>query len=484
MARAVRGQANLIERLDRAFNPLTVAVVGDKRALGYLWLRAMSAFQGPVYSVQIDPAELPGIQELGVTNYPRLQDIPGEIDYVVCSVPREVSPRIVADCIEKGVGAVALFTSGFAETEQEEGVQLQKKLGEMARAAGLLLIGPNCMGIYNPRLGLRHSGEQPAGEAGNAGFISQSGTHCINFSLVGHLHGIRCSKTVSFGNAEVLEASDYLEYLAQDAETEVIGLYLEGLNDGRRFFSLLRETARRKPVVVWKGGQTEAGVRAVYSHTAALTTSSAVWNAAMRQAGALQADSLDQTIDLVKALLYVRPGTGYRVGLVAMTGGQSVVISDAFVKEGLEVPLLTPASYDKLSSFFNVIGGSYRNPLDAGHTVAMGFAPANLQRLLDILDEDTNVDAVALEIGAGFLARRIRDNPAILDALTEALAAFKKRTGKPFLAIVHPAHMEEVMAQVRGRLLDRGVAAFATFQQAARALRKVIAYWRFREGID
>ena len=487
MARAAETRSDLQQRLDRAFNPRTVAVVGDKRAMAYLWLRSMSTFQGKVYSVQIDPKEIPGIEALGVPNYPSLLDIPDEVDYVVCAVPRQVSARIIADCIEKGVGAVTLFTSGFAETETEEGIRLQEEIGEMARSApggGLLLIGPNCMGIYNRRLGVRNSWELPAGDAGNVGFISQSGTHCINFSLVGDRHGIRCSKAVSFGNAIVLDAADYLEYMTDDAETEVIGIYLEGAKDTRRFFSVLRETARRKPVVVWKGGVTEAGARAIYSHTAALATAPALWDAAMRQAGVVQTESLDETIDAVKALVYCTPGTGYRVGLVAMTGGQSVVITDAFEREGLEVPLLTEASYEKLSGFFNIIGGSYRNPLDSGGTIGWGFAPQNLQRLLKILDEDENVDAITIEVSAGFLARRMRENPGILDALLDTLSAHRELSRKPFIAITHPGHVEDVTAMVRLRLLERNIPPFDSFEAGAKALRRAIDYWRFREGLD
>ena len=484
MARAADTRSDISARLDRAFNPRTVAVVGDKRALGYLWLRSLSTFQGKLYSVQIDPEEIPGIEELGVANYPSLLDIPDEIDYVLCAVPRQVSPRIVADCIEKGVGAVTLFTSGFAETETEEGIRLQEEITEAARRAGLLLIGPNCMGIYNRRLGLRNSWEQPAGDAGNVGFISQSGTHCINFSLVGDRHGIRCSKAVSFGNAVILDAADYLEYFAGDAETEVIGLYLEGARDTRRFFRALRETARRKPIVVWKGGVTKAGARAIYSHTAALASAPAVWDAAMRQAGAVQADNLDETIDAVKTLVHCRPATGYRMGLIAMTGGQSVVITDAFEREGLEVPLLNSASYDKLSGFFNIIGGSYRNPLDSGGTIGWGFMPQNLKKLLEVLEEDESVDAIAMEVGASFLARRMRDNPGILDALLDALSAHRERSQKPFITIAHPGHVEDVSANIRTRLLERNIPAFASFQAGARALQRAISYWRFREMLD
>jgi acyl-CoA synthetase (NDP forming) len=475
---------DLNQKLERAFNPRTVAVVGDKRAMGYLWLNAMEPFVGKLYSVQINEDEIRGIEALGIPNYHSLLDIPDELDYVVCAVGRAISPRIVDDCIRKGATAVTLFTSGFAETEEEEGVRLQRQLGDMARKAGLLLIGPNCMGIYNPGLGLRQSAEQPWGEAGNVGFISQSGTHCINFSLLGHVHGIKCSKAVSYGNAEVLDAADYLDYLTDDPQTEVIGMYVEGPRDGRRFFDALRRAARLKPVVVWKGGQTEAGARAIYSHTAALATQEALWEAAMRQAGVLTADSLDEMVDVVKGLLYIKPGTGQRVGLVAMTGGQSVIIADAFGRAGLDVPLLTPASYEKLASFFNIIGGSYRNPLDAGGTVAMGFRMDNLQRMLEILEEDANVDAVVLESAATFLKSHRLMTRTLLDNLLNFVSDYKERCQKPFLMILQPGHLEGAMVEIRSRFLERGIATFAGFQQAANALRKLIDYHRFRAGLD
>src|SRR2546425_11953670 len=355
--------------------------------MGYLWLNCMKTFDGKVCSVQVDPNEISGIEAMGVPNYKSLLDVSDEIDYVVCAVPRPIAPRIIADCIEKKVGAVALFTSGFAETETEDGVAVQEQITQMAREAGLLLIGPNCMGIYNRRLGVRHSTDQPSGDAGNVGFISQSGTHCINFSFVGALRGVRCSKPGSFGNAVILDAPDYIEYLANAPETDVIAMYIEGTKDGRRFFDTLAEIARRKPVVVWKGGVTAAGSRAVYSHTASLATAPAIWEAAMRQAGVVQTESLDETIDAVNALTYCKPGTGLRMGLIAMTGGQSVVITDAFERAGLEVPLLTPASYEKLSSFFNIIGGSDRHSPEAPVRTVMGCAPRNTPTSLAIPQE-------------------------------------------------------------------------------------------------
>src|SRR5215212_662597 len=135
--------SDLFARLDRALNPRTVAVVGDKKASGYMWLRNMQPFTGKVFSVQIDPNDIPGIEEMGIANFPSLAAIPDEVDYVVCAVPRQVAPRVLADAAKKGVGGVGMFTSGFAETGEELGVMLQNALQRIAREHDMVLIGPN-----------------------------------------------------------------------------------------------------------------------------------------------------------------------------------------------------------------------------------------------------------------------------------------------------------------------------------------------------
>ena len=476
---------DIVRRLERALNPQSVAIVGDKRALGYFWLRNMATFKGQLYSVQIDPNEIPGILELGVANYQSLLDVPGEIDYAVCAVPRPVAPRIIADCAAKKVGAVSLFTSGFAETGEAEGIRLQEQIVQIAREGDLLLIGPNCMGLYNRRLGVRQSLEQPTGDEGDVGFISHSGTHALNVSLLGAAHGVKISKSVSAGNSVILTPADYLEYLAHDAETKVIAMYLEGIQEGPRLFRLLRETATKKPVVIWKGGTSEAGQRAMFSHTGSLATSASTWQALVRQCGVITVDSLDEMVDVLKALLFARPCAGRRTGLVALTGGQSVVITDAFVNAGLKVPLLTERSYEELAGFFNIIGGSYRNPLDAGGTLGFGAQPGNLERMLAILDADENVDAIAVEIASRLMVRMaMGDQGPNVDWLPDMLAAHKERSAKPFLTVLHPGRFEAQIAEERAKYVERGIPTFGGFQQAARAFSKVVDYYRFREGLD
>jgi len=466
---------NTMKRLERALNPRSVAVVGDKMALGYMWLKSMAHFQGKLYSVQIDERELPGIASLGVKNYLRLQDIPDEIDYAVIAVPNTVTPRIIRDCIDKNIGAAALFTSGFAESGTDEGRKLQDTIAKIANDANFNLIGPNCMGIYNPRIGLRHSLDQSYGRNGNVAFISQSGTHATFFSLVGPINGIYISKSVSYGNAAVLDSTDYLEYFGSDKETEIIGIYVEGVNDGRKFFSCLKDVARRKPVVIWKGGVGDEGGRAASSHTSSLAGSPAIWNALIKQCGAIKAENFNELIDTIKMLLHAKPTIGNRVGLAAMTGGQSVVITDAFTREGFQVPLLSEASYKKFASFFQTLGASYRNPLD----ISLNFP--HLERItksIDVLSEDENIDTVVLEISVAFMKNLSWINTDLFDNLIKALVDFKKRSAKSFITVSVPAHAEQEALEVKKKLVTQNIPCFSSFESSAKALRKTIDYYQ------
>jgi len=460
--------------LDRVFNPRTVAVVGAKKLNDYMWLRNVSTFKGPVYSVQIDPAEIPGIDAMGVPNYASLLDIPGPVDYVVVAVPRAVAPRILQDCIRKEVGGATLFTSGFAETGTEEGIKLQAMVTQMAREANFNLIGPNCMGLFVPRLGVRFNADLYHGDSGPVAFISQSGTQAIAFSFEAYGSGIKVSKAVSFGNAVALDSPDYLEYLVNDEETRLIGMYIEGVKDGRRFFHVLREVTAKKPVVVWKGGQTEDSSRATASHTASLAVSSAIWNSMVRQAGAIGVDGMDDMVDVVKTITFAKPSNGDRVGLIATSGGHSVEIADAFSRAGLRVPALSADSYEKLASFFNIIGGSYRNPLEGGGNLA---SEDNMVTILDILDSDPNVDAIAVEFAAGGMQR----NPEFLDRRINTLAQFRQKAQKPLLVVHSPAFPRgdpATIQTVNSKLAEQSIPSYPTFERGARALKKVLDYLR------
>jgi len=200
-------------RLDRMFNPKTVVVVGDKGP-NYMWIKNSLVFResgGEIYSVQLDPNEIPNIEALGVQNFTSLNDVPGEIDYAIVAVPRPVAPIILKGLIEVGAHGGGFFTSGLAETGEETGIKLQAQLTETAKAANFNLVGPNCMGLYLPKVGVRFNENVPVAQDGNIAFMSQSGTHAIMFSLMTAANGMHLSYCASIGNCIALDIPDYLD---------------------------------------------------------------------------------------------------------------------------------------------------------------------------------------------------------------------------------------------------------------------------------
>ena len=468
------------ERLDRTLNPKTVVVVGDAKARNNRWLRSNKTVEGNgnLYSVQVDPNELAEIEALGVENFSSLADVPGEIDYVLVAVPRQVAPLIMRHCIARDVAGAAFFTSGFAETDTDEGRELQETLKTAATESGLVVIGPNCMGLYNPAAGVRFGPNQPSGFDGPVSFVSQSGAHAMDFIMAAHDSGVRIGKAVSFGNGITLENADYLEYFAGDPGTEYLAMYVEGLQDGRRFFDQLRAATRIKPVVLWKGGRSSDGSRATRSHTASLAGSTEVWNALCRQTGAIQADSLTEAVDILKTLSFVPPFTGTGIGVMGGSGGQSVSMTDAFGDHGMRVPELGEASLTQLGEWFSLVGASFRNPID------MGTNRTELEQILGILDSDDNVDVISMQ-----LRPRPKDDPEReqLDEPVAALATANARSSKPHIVLLHsptPLQHGEAMRELDQELQALGIAAYPSYDRAARALAKVSAYYRWRAEVD
>ncbi len=462
-----------IARLDRAFSPKVVAVVGDKGP-GYMWLHGQMGFKGKLYSVQVDPNEFEGIKSLGVENYKSLMDIPEPVDLVIVAVPRPVAYHILEDCIKKNVAAAHFFTSGFGETDTEEGIRLGKALTERARQANCYLIGPNCMGIYNPSVGIRQTMRQRTGFKGPVGFISQSGTHAITFSEEASLQSLEINKSVSFGNGTVLDCTDYLEYFAQDPEIKAIGMYLEGTRDGPRFLKMLKTVAAKKPVVIWKGGRTEEGGRAIASHTGSLAVPQAIWEAAIQQCGAIKVYSIEELTDTLNAILYLPPVFGNRVGVAGGSGGQSVAIADVFAENGLKVPSLTKESYDQLASFFMLIGAGYRNPIDPG------VNRREIKRIMDILEADANIDNLVLMTSVMSMARASEQ----LEREISLLLELRQRTHKP-IAVVLGYYSPEAVQETRTvaqRLRNGGIPMFVSPERGARAIRNALLYHELKRN--
>lgn len=457
-------------RLDRAFTPKCLVVVGGNPH--WLWLRDQKSFSGKLYSVQVNPETIRDIEAAGITNFTSVRDVPGPVDLVIMSAPRGAAVKVLNDCIEKDAAAAHFFTAGFAETGTPEGIELERQLREIAEKANFHLIGPNCMGIYNPRIKLGQIVWDSSGPVAPVSIISQSGTHTTTLGQQAHLQGVDICKAVSFGNGTVLDSPEYLEYFAYDPETKVIGMYLEGVKDGRRFMSVLKEVAAKKPVIIWKGGRSEEGERAIASHTGALAVSAEIWDAAIKQCGAINVYTMEELVDTIKALLYFPPVLGKRVGIAGGSGGQSVAIADGFAAAGLYSPVLSEESYRELGTFLTVIGAAYRNPIDTGSQ------PRNkISHIMEVLDRDANIDNLVLLTGARW---GMAETPKID---IETMGDIKQKTTKPVMAVVSYSTPEEMQGARDAIKLfqERGVPAFPSIERGAKALKNAYDFYRSRE---
>jgi acyl-CoA synthetase (NDP forming) len=355
--------------LEFLFRPRSIAVVGASSSAGmgagFLMALKEAGFSGELYPVNPKAERI-----LDLRCYPRLREVPGEVDYVISSVPSAVVRDLVEDCAAKGVKAIHFFTAGFRETGDAGRTELEQEILRRTRELGLRVIGPNCMGLYCPEAGLSFM-PGLSGEPGGVAMVTQSGANAGDFCRSGAVRGLRFSKVMSYGNGLDLDESDFLDYCAQDEATEIIAAYIEGLKDGRRFLAALRRAAAAKPVLILKGGRTEAGGRATVSHTGSLAGEMRVFDGACRQAGALRVEGMEELVDCAVAFRFVPRLAGARVGIVGIGGGNSVLAADAVAAAGLEVPPLPEETQRELAAFTPVAGTSVRNPVDTN----VGFGP-------------------------------------------------------------------------------------------------------------
>jgi acyl-CoA synthetase (NDP forming) len=477
--------------IDYIFHPRSVAVVGvsppqwGPAGVGTGFILALQdlAFEGPIYPVNPHHQEI-----LGLKCYPSLLDIPGPVDHVVFSVPTRAVPQVIEDCVAKAVKSIHFFTSGFSETGEAEAAELEQRIVARARGAGIRLIGPNCMGLYCPSGKIAFMPNSPV-EPGPVGFLSQSGGNAGDVIFAAAPRGIRFSKIVSYGNAADVNECELLEYLAEDPETEIIIAYIEGVRDGRRFFRALRRASARKPVVVLKGGRTEAGGRAVFSHTASLAGSARVFDAVLRQAGAVRVDSLDELVDMAVAFRFVGPPAGRGVGVVGPGGGFSVFAADEVNEAGLDLPDLSPAVQEELRRFTPVAGTSVRNPVDTN----IIMEPHKLTDTLRIVASDPGVDSVLFHIGFGWGAwrRGVQQNtplpfdPAmVVKAMADSIVRAKEASVAPIMLVARAAldaGSQRFSLQFQEQCWRQGVGVFPTIPRACNAIAKMVRWLEVRQ---
>ncbi|MCX8186088.1 MAG: CoA-binding protein [Sulfolobales archaeon] len=380
------------EVIEKFFYPSSVAVVGASREpskVGYQLLHNLIAkYRGKVYPINPKVDEI-----LGIKAYPNVNSVPGTIDLAVISVPAPAVPTVVEECGLKGVKSVIIISAGFKELGTSEGIEFEKRIISTAKRFGIRVIGPNCMGVYVPKVGLNTTFLNPERmdfpNHGNIAFISQSGAFGIAVLDWAAMRGIGISKFVSLGNKCDVDESDLLNYLVSDDDTQVITMYVEGVEKGREFAKSLRSVTTVKPVVILKAGRSEEGVRAIASHTGSLAGADVVYDVVFRQFGAIRAMGMDELFDIALSLSLQPPAKGMNVGILTVGGGSGVMATDAAVSLGLKVPKLSDTTVSKLRKVLLPIASPY-NPVD----VTGSARDEHLLQAVEILTRSGEVDII------------------------------------------------------------------------------------------
>ncbi len=375
---------------EAAFNPRSIALVGASAKsgkLGYVLMRNLvDGYPGTLYPINPGEAEV-----MGKLAYSRLQEVPQAVDLAVIALPPEACVQAMHDCAEAGARTALVLSGGFAEVGEAGLVRQQAMLAE-ARAGGVRLIGPNCFGLYNCNLGLNASmgfGLPPKG--GNISLVTQSGAYGMAIFGLAQQRHLRFAKILSHGNKADLTDHEILDYFASDDETSVLCLFLESVSDGRAFYEALARTAQHKPVVIMKTGRSSAGRRAAASHTAALTGDDTAFVTAVRQAGAILADSGLEMVDIAEALSRQPLPPGRRVGIITNSGGTGVEITDMCTRYGLHVPELPSATQKRIAPLLPTYASS-RNPVDI--TPLWSHFPAMYGGSIEALYDCAEIDII------------------------------------------------------------------------------------------
>ena len=468
------------ESFKAIFYPESIAVVGassnpSKPGGMYIQNLISGGFRGKVY-----PVNPKGDEILDLKTYPDLKSIPEPVDYVICCVPRSLALDVLDDCAANRAKVVQFFTAGFKESGEKEGVELEARMRERVQGKNLRVIGPNCAGVTCPAH-FRAYGPAPFTlnpEAGGVAFVSHSSGLVGNVIEAGLARGIKFSKPAAFNNCCDLNELDFLDYVGADPETKIVGTYLEGTSNGIRLLQLMKEIARIKPLVVWKGGQTEAGAQAAASHTASLAGSIDIWKVAIKQAGAIFAPDFEELLDCLLAFQYLSPFTGDSMAIIGgfstPGGGASVTSADECASQGLKVPPFTKETQGKLKAMLGTTGTILRNPLDMGAGLGKDSLRI-LKETLELISNDPGIDAIMFNMWVTWVHKVF--SPAEMEELFGCLKDFQGNHKKPLVLISRPGISERERSEDIKKLAQMGIPTYPTIARAAKALANVKQYF-------
>ena len=475
IASSAANQADAQVALATAFAPQSIAIAGvSPRTTGWgggqMFLRGIRKLNRVPNVYCLNPRG--GQLDDGTPLYKSLSEVPGSVDSLISAVPASAILGLLDDAIAKGVKVIHLFTAGFGETGSAERADLEAEVLRKLYDAGIRLIGPNCMGVHSTRGGVSWM-DDGSTTPGRVGMLSQSGMNASEVAGEGARRGITFSNMASFGNASDLNEADFLEFFANDGDTDIVLAYLEGIRNGRRFLQVAREMSHKgKPLVVLKGGLTEAGSRAASSHTGSLAGSAQIWNAVQRQGRFIPAHSVEDLLDIAVTIERMPDIPGPRCAVLGGGGGVSVLAADICDRNGIPVPWFDAATQLVLREFTPVAGTSIRNPLDAGFMLEGD----NMETALKAVCDDQSIDWLMVHTGAdGGGPSSRRDNFA--ERMANDLSSVAPKLSKPIAVVIRQPRTNlgfERGLNLQTRLNERGIACYQSIEACARAVRRYL----------
>lgn len=398
---------------------------------------------------------------LGIKAFRKIADVPVSVDLAVIATPAVTVPNIISQCEKAGVAGAVVISAGFKETGAD-GVKLEREI--LAQRGQMRIIGPNCLGVMIPSIGLNATFASQTASSGRVAFISQSGALCtavLDWSLSAK---VGFSAFLSIGSMLDIGWGDLIDYLADDASTRSILIYMESIGDARSFLSAAREVALRKPVIVIKAGRTEAAAKAVSSHTGTLTGNDAVLDAAFRRVGVLRVNSIEDLFEMAEVLSKQPRPSGPRLAIVTNAGGPAVLATDMLVAQGGEIATLSDDSLAQLNAFLPA-HWSRNNPVDV-----LGDADSErYKRAIEIVASDPNNDGILTIVTPQGVT-----HPA---SIAKGLTSQKNFHGKPVLASWMGS------SQVAESIATLNAAGVPTFSYPDAAARSFCYMWRYSKNL-
>ena len=418
----------------------------------------------------------------GYKVYPSIFDpeIP-DIDLAIIAVPAKFVPDVVRECGKKGVKFAVIFSSGFAESGNYE---LQKELDKAVNEVNHItrFIGPNCLGINAPHSGI-HYYPGMTSVAGNVSYVSMSGGMTARLTTWLSSIGLGMRNVVSIGNSIDLSATDFINYFREDPETRIIALYLESIPDGRKFIEAIKKTTPIKPIILFKGGQSEVGGKAAKSHTGGLAGSIDIWKAMAKQYGVIITDHFEQFADFVTAfsVKYHLP-PNRNVGIVLAGGGLGVEYADMCINQGLNVPEFTPETVKKLSEVFPSVNTSFQNPVDLGE---YGYVPDFFKKALEIVAADPNISSLIMvkEAERFFVFEKVLGIENMEELTISSMSEVLENLKKPAFCSTSPNNLDMVSYEARlnfkVKMMKKNLAVIDYIPNVCQIIDRMVDYHKF-----